>query len=93
MKNQVNSIYKQAERFAEITKKAIITGNISRAKNYLVFAEQLFKTGSNETKIAITNVYVLSIATFMEMKHCSISNLFPKSLQEEYNQQLLIARL
>jgi hypothetical protein len=33
MKNQVNTIYRQAERFAEITQKAIVSGNIHRAKN------------------------------------------------------------
>jgi hypothetical protein len=33
MKTQVTSIYKQAERFAEITKKSIISGNIVRLKN------------------------------------------------------------
>ena len=93
MKNQVNTIYKQAERFAEITKKAIITGNINRAKKCLAIAEQLFKTGSSDTKIAITNVYVLSIATFMEVKHCRISNLFPKTLQDEYVRQITISRM
>ena len=93
MKNQVANIYKQAERFAEITKKAIIIGNINRAKKYLAVAEQLFKTGSNDTKIAITNVYVLSIATFMEVKHCRISNLFPKTLQDEYSKQIIISRM
>lgn len=93
MKNQVNTIYKQAERFAEITKKAIITGNIKRAKKCLAIAEQLFKTGSNETKIVIINVYVLSITGFMEIKHCSISNLFPNTLKEEYIKQINIAKL
>ena len=93
MKNQVTTVYKQAERFAEITKRAIITGNIIRAKKCLAVAEQLFKTGSNETKIAITNVYVLSIAGFMEMKHCSISNLFPNTLKEEYIKQINIGKL
>ena len=38
MKNQVTTIYKQADRFAEITKKAIITGNINRAKKCLAVA-------------------------------------------------------
>jgi hypothetical protein len=93
MKNQVNTIYKQAERFAEITKKAIITGNINRAKKCLLVAEQLFKTGSNETKIAITNVYVLSLSSFMELHHCSISNLFPNTLKEEYIKQINITKL
>ncbi len=88
MKNQVNTIYKQAERFAEITKTAIITGNISRAKKCLALAEQLLITGSNETKMAISNVYLFSVSSFMELRHCSISNLFPKSLKAEYIKQI-----
>lgn len=84
MKNQVSSICTQAERFAEITKKAIITGNINRAKKCLILAEKLFETGSQETKNAISNVYVFSVSTFMELHHCTISNLFPKSLKAEY---------
>jgi hypothetical protein len=88
MKNQVTTIYKQAERFAEITKIAIVTGNINRAKKCLALAERLFETGSNETKNAISNVYVFSVSSFMELRHCSISNLFPKSLKAEYIKQI-----
>ncbi len=64
MRNQVNTIYKQAERFAETTKTAIISGNITRAKKCLSLAERLFISGSNETKNAISNVYVFSVSTF-----------------------------
>jgi hypothetical protein len=88
MKNQVSTIYKQAERFAEITKTAIIAGNISRAKKCLALAERLFITGSNETKIAISNVYIFSVSSFMELRHCSISNLFPQTLKAEYIKQI-----
>jgi hypothetical protein len=88
MKNQVSTIYKQAERFAEITKTAIITGNISRAKKCLALAERLFISGSNETKIAISNVYIFSVSSFMELRHCSISNLFPQTLKAEYINQI-----
>ena len=88
MKNQVTTVYKQAERFAEITKMAIITGNINRAKKCLALAERLFETGSNETKNAISNVYVFSVSSFMELRHCTISNLFPKSLKAEYIKQI-----
>ena len=88
MKNQVNTIYKQAERFAEITKTSIITGNISRAKKCLALAERLFNTGSNETKNVITNVYVFSVSSFLELRYCNISNLFPKSLKAEYIKQI-----
>jgi hypothetical protein len=88
MKNKIATIYEQAERFAEITKVAIITGNISRAKKCLALAERLFETGSNETKIAISNVYVFSVSSFMELRYCNISNLFPKSLKAEYIKQI-----
>jgi len=88
MKNQVNTIYQQAQRFAEITKTAIVKGNIERAKKCLALAERLFLTGSNETQNAIANVYVFSVSTFMELRHCSISNLFPKSLKAEYLKQI-----
>lgn len=88
MKNQVQTIYKQAERFAEITKIAIISGNILRAKKCLALAERLFATGSDETKTAISNIYVYSVSTFMELRHCSISNLFPQALRAEYLKQI-----
>lgn len=88
MKNQVNTIYKQAERFAEITKSAIVSGNIIRAKKCLALAERLFLTGSSETKNAISNVYVFSVSTFLELRHCTISDLFPQSLKAEYVKQV-----
>lgn len=88
MKNQVFSIYNQTQRLAEITKKAIVSGNIVRAKKCLAVAEHLFTTGNSETKNAISNVYVFSVSTFMELRHCSISNLFPQSLKAEYIKQI-----
>lgn len=88
MKNKVITIYKQAERFAEITKKAIIAGNIARAKKCLAHAEYLFNSGNNETKSVISNIYVFSVSSFMELRHCSISNLFPQNLKLEYNKQI-----
>lgn len=88
MKNQVHTVYNRAERFANITKTAIISGNIVRAKKCLALAERLLATGSNETKLAISNVYVFSVSTFMELRHCNISNLFPKTLKSEYLKQI-----
>ena len=88
MKNQVTSIYKQAERFADITKKSIVSGNIVRAKKCLALAERLFINGSIETKNAISNVYVFSVSSFMEVRHCNISHLFPQTLKAEYIKQI-----
>jgi hypothetical protein len=88
MRNKINTIYKQAERFAEVTNKAIISGNITRAKKLLNIAENLLETGSNETKNVISNVYIYSVSSFMELRHCSISNLFPNALRAEYIKQI-----
>lgn len=88
MKTKMYTIYQQAERFAEITKNAIITGNIARARKCLDKAGQLFEMGSSETKNVISNVYVYSVSTFMEIRHCSISNLFPQNLKTEYLKQI-----
>lgn len=88
MSTQTQNIYKQTERFAEITKKFIITGNIARAKKCLLLADRLFLTGTQETKAAISNVFVHSVSTFMELRHCSISNLFPQALKAEYRKQI-----
>ena len=88
MKNQVIPIYKQAERLADITKSFIISGNINRAKKCLAIADQLLLNGNKETQNAISNVYVFSVSTFMELRHCTISNLFPQNLKLEYNKQI-----
>ncbi|HEU4789508.1 MAG TPA: hypothetical protein VFS71_07475 [Flavobacterium sp.] len=88
MKNKIATIYEKAERFAEITKIAIMGGNINRAKKCLGLAERLFETGSSETKGVISHVYVFSISSFMELRHCTISNLFPKALKAEYIKQI-----
>jgi hypothetical protein len=88
MKNQIMNVYQQAERFAELTKTLIITGNIVRAKKCFAIAEQLFESGSNETKNAITNVYLFSVSCFMEMHRCNIHNLFPDSLKKEHLKQV-----
>lgn len=88
MKNKASTIYKQTERFAELAKTLIITGNISRAKKCFSVAEKLFETGSAETKNAISNVFIFSVSCFMELHHCNIQNLFPKSLKNEYLKQV-----
>ena len=76
------------QRFADITKASIVSGNIKRAKRCLGLAERIFTLGSAEIKNAIVNVYVFSVSTFMEIHHCNIRNLFPESLQSEYKKQI-----
>lgn len=88
MKKRIDSVYKKTERFAEVTKRAVISGNIIRAKKFLSVAEQILETGTGETKAAISNIYVHSVSSFMEIRRCSIANLFPKNLKAEYIRQI-----
>ena len=88
MKNQAKSACAKAVQFAEITKTLIRKGNILRVKKCLGVAEQLLATGNAETKNVISNIYVFSVSTFMEMHNCSIANLFPQSLRKEYIAQI-----
>lgn len=87
MKKQT-SIYKQAQRFADVTKQCIVTGNISRAKQCLTVASKLLENGNTEIKNAICNVYVFSVSSFLEIHHCAIRNLFPEKLLTEYHKQV-----
>jgi hypothetical protein len=82
------NVYKQMQRFAELTKELIRKGNISRAKNCLNKAEEIYGKGTAEIKNAIINVYVFSVSTFLEIHHCRIADFFPKSLQAAYYEQV-----
>lgn len=88
MKNQAKTACAKAVQFAEITKNLIRKGNILRVKKCLNVAEQLLVNGNAETKNVISNIYVFSVSTFMEMHNCSIANLFPQSLRKEYITQV-----
>ena len=78
------NVYKQAQRFANLTKELIVSGNIRRAKSCLHKAEYLFVIGTYEMKNAIVNVYVYSVTNFMEIHHINISHILPKTLHSEY---------
>lgn len=81
------NIYVQAQRLADITKKLIQSGHIKLAKRCLQEAETIFKNGTSEIKHAISNIYIFSISSFMELHHCNIKELLPPSLQIEYYKQ------
>lgn len=89
MKNQTDqNMYVKLQRFADLTKTLIALGNIKRAKLCLHKAGVLFTNGNAQIKNAISNVYVFSVSTYMEMHNCSIKNLFPESLINTYKDQV-----
>ena len=49
------NIYKQAQRFADVTKTFISKGNVSRAKKCLQIAEYNFVNGTSQIKNIISN--------------------------------------
>lgn len=83
------NIYTEIQRFADITKALIIQGNIGRAKRCLKVAEEIFNKGTVEIKNAMASIYVFSVSTFMEIHHCNIKNLFPESLHNTYQKQIM----
>lgn len=83
-----STIFKKAQRFADLTKNLIITGHIGKARSCIQIAEQLFLKGGNEVKTAIANVYLYSLSSFMELHHYNIKNLFPENLEREYYRQV-----
>lgn len=82
-KSTIN-IYKQAQRFADITKKLIQVGHVKLAKRCLQEAEKLFVNGTSDVKNVISNIYVFSVSSFMEIHHCDIKELLPPYLRNEY---------
>lgn len=87
-KQHFKSIYAQAEQYADLTKAMIRQGKIQRTKKCFSIAEQLLKTGTLEVKNAITNVYLFSLSTFMEIHNCNIKGLLPDGLRKEYFKQV-----
>lgn len=85
---KILNIYKQAQRFADITKALIVAGKVQRAKHCLQKAENLFNSGTQEVKNVISNVYLYSVSLFMEVNHFNMRELLPNNLQKEYFKQV-----
>ncbi|HRI33202.1 MAG TPA: hypothetical protein PLD02_05580 [Saprospiraceae bacterium] len=89
----IPNVYKQAQRFANLTKELIVSGNNRITKNCLHKAEYLFVIGTNEMKNAIVNVYVFSVTNFMELHHTNIPHFLQKTLNSEYQKLIYSSRI
>ena len=76
------------QSFATITKTLLIQGNMSRVNRCIGMVEKLFANGNAEVKNAVSNVYLYSITSFMEMHRYHIKELLPIRLQQEYYKQI-----
>lgn len=89
MKTRIkNGVYSQMQRMAGLTISMVLTGKLIRAKKLLDAAEKLFLNGNYQTRNAVSNVYVYNISAVLELHHCNVQALFPRSLQAEYIKQI-----
>lgn len=88
-KESTKNIYKQMQRFADVTKQMFLQKNTQRVNRCLQVAESLFINGNAETKNAVSNVYLFSISSFMEAYNCEVKILLPKLLLKEYYSQVI----
>lgn len=87
MKSPTNP-YRQAQRFADLTKRLLLTGQQARARRCLHIAEVLFRKGDARIRNAIANVYVYSVTPVMEMQQRHVGHLLPTNLRAEYYKQI-----
>lgn len=82
------NIYDRAQHFADVTKVFIAQGQIQRVKKCLQIAENLFVHGTNEVKNVVSNIYLFSVSSALEIYHCNTKELLPPSLKIEYYKQI-----
>lgn len=93
-KNKQTSIYKRMQKFADLTNVLIAERNIGRVKKAFSIAEEFLRTGNNELKNAVLNVYLYSISSNLELQDeegRKIINYLPGLLKQGYNNQILAA--
>ena len=83
-----SSIYNRMQRMAELTVTMILAGKIARAGKCLDAAERLFLSGSYQTRIAVTNVFLYDLSSILELHHFNVQTLLPQNLQKEYIKQI-----
>jgi hypothetical protein len=86
-KSKLN-IYKQAQQYADLTKRLMANGSINKAKICLQKAENFFVNGTTDLQNVVTNVYLYSVSSFMESHHFNVASLLPAKLKNEYYKQV-----
>jgi len=90
------NVYRQAERFAVLTKKMMELGKTERVSKCLMQADLLLVAGNPQVKNAISNVFLISLSNFLETHYevgRKMIQLFPEHLRLEYNRQIYSSAL
>lgn len=81
MKNRIEDLQTQAEKFARLTQNLVMKGHIARAKKLLAITEKLLQSGSQETQQIISSVFTNSFSSFAKGQGCTIKNQVPSGLE------------
>lgn len=85
MKNRIKKgIYERMQHFSDLTLKLVLDGRMQRTAKCLAAAENLFVTGTVQTRNAITVVYIYHLAAVLESHYYDVKSLLPESLRKEY---------
>lgn len=76
-------------RLAEITKNCLRQKRISRINRCFTIAEKHLTEGNIAVKNAISNIFLFSVSTFIEIHHqYKVTQLLPENLLTEYKKQI-----
>jgi hypothetical protein len=85
---QSENLSKYMHKLANITKLCVLEKQMGKAKNYLAYVERMYNQGDIRTKNIITNIYVFSVSSFLEIRSYNMREVFPKCLCDEYYKQV-----
>lgn len=66
------------------TKEFLAAGNTLMAKNLIGLAAKIYDNGDDMTRNLVSNVYVFSIATYIELHDMGLLELLPQCLKDEF---------
>ncbi len=76
-------------RLAEITKDCLRQKRLSRINKCFAIAEKHLTEGNTAVKNAISNIFLFSVSTFVEIHHqYKVTQLLPENLLTEYKKQI-----
>ncbi len=82
------TLHSRMQKLAKLTKSCFLQNRHEHAKSYLDIAEQIYQAGDTRTKNLVSNIFVFSISTFLEIHNYCLSDILPQSLFKEYRNQV-----
>lgn len=88
MKNKMKNEYELVKKATYLTNQCLLSNNIKRAKKIISLVDIAFRFGNNQIKNLISTVFIHSVSTHLEILNTPAKSLLPKSLLQDYHQQI-----